>query len=373
MESIVCKFGGTSVATKDGLEKVKEIMKDENRKIIVVSAPGKRFPQDKKITDLLIEAHTDKNNFEKNFELIEKRFKEICNILNVNVNLNKEFSKIKLRYKIFKNKSYLFSRGEYLMGKIMAEYLNIKFVDSAKLIKFNKNGMIKGKSYQNIKKAQKKHQKILVPGFYGSGPLGKIKVMSRGGSDITGAICTKAIDNSVYENWTDVDGVYPSKDDIEKRSNSLSEINYNDLEFLSTFGACVLHNKCCKLLQGHKTIIKNTFNSNCCGTTITDSAPSLHCDSVATAYEIEYKDNKKNRKLLKQSKVSILYTLSINGIKKLGFLTNDGYTNNKTLNKLISSSNKFIKTKISARISPVCHGNLLIRQNNQSISIEKTQ
>ena len=153
----------------------------------------------------------------------------------------------------------------------------------------------------------------------------------------------------------------------------LSEINYCDLEFLSTFGTCVLHNKCCQLLQGHKTIIKNTFNPNLCGTTITDSTPSLHCDSTLAAYEIEYKDNKKNRKLLKQSKVSILYTLSINGIKKLGFQTNTGYTNNKTLNKLISSSNKFSKTKISARISPIHHDNLLIRQNNQSISIEKTQ
>ena len=234
----VCKWGGSSLAGGTRALNVANFIKANSLPIIVLSAPGKMTAQDEKITDLLIKIVNNPDKIDEILQTIKNRFIDITKTLQVNIDINNELSKIKNTFIKTKDSSYLISRGEYLMAKIFAKHLNYKFVDSKNIIKFDKNDKLLNKTYILIKQAVDKYKKVVIPGFYGS-YKNKIKIFSRGGSDITGAIVAKAL-NANYTNYTDVDGVY-NKFPLTNKSKKLKSISYSDMKFLGLFGFSVLN------------------------------------------------------------------------------------------------------------------------------------
>ncbi len=242
----VVKFGGSSVASSEQFKKIKNIIEsDDSRRIVVVSALGKRFGKDNKITDLLyllsehIRYGVDYSNI---FTLIANRYEEIRNDLDLPIDISKEFDKIKEDIKNGTNQQYIVSRGEYLCGKLMAAYLGFTFVDAQDVVRFNYDGSLdEEKTAEAVRTAFAKYNKIVVPGFYGAFPTGEVKLFSRGGSDITGSIMAMAVNAKVYENWTDVSGLLMADPRIVKDPIGVEEITYDELRELSYMGASVLH------------------------------------------------------------------------------------------------------------------------------------
>ena len=242
----VAKFGGSSLADAEQFKKVKNIIEnDENRRIVVVSAAGKRFKEDNKITDLLYlcYAHIKYSvSYESMFAIIENRYLEIRDELGLKCNLESEFRIIKSRMKKGMNRDYLVSRGEYLAGMLMAEYLGYDFIDAENVIFFDYNGKVDiAKTREAMEKAVERSPKGVIPGFYGTLPNGEIKLFSRGGSDITGAIVADCINASIYENWTDVSGILMADPNVVKDPKRIEIITYSELRELSYMGANVLH------------------------------------------------------------------------------------------------------------------------------------
>ena len=274
----VAKFGGSSLADAKQFKKVKDIiLKDSNISATVVSAPGKRFPEDSKITDLLYLSYAHLKysvEYEKMFANIENRYFKIKEDLNLNIDLEKEFNIIKHKMKKGMNKDYLISRGEYLNGKLLAEYLGYDFIDAKDIIFFNFNGQVNiEKTTKAIEKIFEHNSKVIIPGFYGSLPNGEIKVFSRGGSDITGAIVANIINASVYENWTDVSGILMADPRIVNNPKRIDFITYNELRELSYMGANVLHtNAVAPVKEANIPInIRNTNDPSNPGTMIVNS------------------------------------------------------------------------------------------------------
>ncbi len=221
------------------------ILADPARKVVVVSAAGKRFPGDHKLTDLLYlcHAHTqygvDCSNI---FNMITSRYLEIRDELELNLDLESEFALLKARLdKKRVSQDELVSRGEYYSAKLMAAYLGYNFVDAADWVKFNLDGTVNQEaSYEAFRDAAQ-GQGIVTPGFYGAMPGGHIKTFSRGGSDITGAYAAAALDADVYENWTDVSGILMADPRIVENPMTIPEVTYDELRELSYSGAQVLH------------------------------------------------------------------------------------------------------------------------------------
>ena len=244
----VAKFGGSSVADAIQIKKIKDIVdKDKGRKLIVVSAPGKRFEQDSKITDLLYSCimHRDHNlSFDQLFQVICDRYTAVAVSLSENLAgvLKNEFEKIKNDLAKGADKDYIVSRGEYLNGKLIAAYLGYDFIDAADVIKFDEKGKFMNDETNNIlKETLANHEKAVIPGFYGAKPDGSIQTFSRGGSDITGALIARAVKADVYENWTDVSGFLMADPRIVKNPKPIKTISYKELRELSYMGASVLH------------------------------------------------------------------------------------------------------------------------------------
>ena len=242
----VAKFGGSSLSDGAQFAKVKNIIEqDPSRRVVVVSAPGRRTSDDNKVTDLLylVKAHIKYDvSYDSIFEMIEQRYMDIRSECGLSLDLDQEFEII--RSKLDKNISmdYLASRGEFLNAKLMAEYLGYQFVDSADLISFKYNGDVDmEKTEQNFKEIFDVYNKIVIPGFYGSLPNGDIKVFSRGGSDVSGAIAAASLDADVYENWTDVSGILMVDPRIVENPKSIARVTYAELRELSYMGAAVLH------------------------------------------------------------------------------------------------------------------------------------
>lgn len=242
----VAKFGGSSLSDGAQFAKVKNIIEqDPSRRVVVVSAPGRRTSDDNKVTDLLylVKAHIKYDvSYDSIFEMIEQRYMDIRSECGLSLDLDQEFEII--RSKLNKNISmdYLASRGEFLNAKLMAEYLGYQFVDSADLISFKYNGDVDmEKTEQNFKEIFDVYNKIVIPGFYGSLPNGDIKVFSRGGSDVSGAIAAASLDADVYENWTDVSGILMVDPRIVENPKSIARVTYAELRELSYMGAAVLH------------------------------------------------------------------------------------------------------------------------------------
>ena len=242
----VTKFGGSSMADAGQYRKVKEIIQaDPSRKVVVVSAAGKRFSGDHKLTDLLYlcHAHTQYGvDCTPIFDMITSRYLEIRDELELNLDLESEFAALKKRLdKKRVTQDELVSRGEYFSAKLMAAYLGYNFVDAADWVKFNMDGTVNQKeSYEAFRDAAA-GDGVVTPGFYGSMPGGHIKTFTRGGSDITGAYAAAALNADVYENWTDVSGILMADPRIVDDPMTIPQVTYDELRELSYSGAQVLH------------------------------------------------------------------------------------------------------------------------------------
>lgn len=242
----VVKFGGSSLASADQFKKVGNIIRaDESRRFVVPSAPGKRFPEDTKVTDMLYKCYADAEagkNIEKSLDAIKARYNEIIKGLELKLSLNEQFETIKKQFESKAGADYAASRGEYLNGIIMANYLGYEFVDAATVICFDKDGEFDSEKTNEVMSARlEKVESAVIPGFYGAMPDGRVKTFSRGGSDVTGSIVARAIKASVYENWTDVSGFLAADPRIVDNPKPIEIITYKELRELSYMGASVLH------------------------------------------------------------------------------------------------------------------------------------
>lgn len=244
--SKVVKFGGSSLASADQFKKVGNIIRAEaERKYVVPSAPGKRFSKDTKVTDMLYQCYAlaeKGEDFGEKLEAIKARYQEIIDGLELTLSLEGEFKTIEKNFKEKAGENYAASRGEYLNGIIMANYLGFTFIDAAEVIFFDENGDFDADKTNKVLSARlKEYDNAVVPGFYGSTPDGKVKTFSRGGSDITGSIVAKAVQADVYENWTDVSGFLIADPRIIPNPEVIDTITYKELRELSYMGATVLH------------------------------------------------------------------------------------------------------------------------------------
>ncbi len=247
----VVKFGGSSLASAEQFKKVGRIIrKEESRKYVVPSAPGKRTPDDTKVTDMLYSCYgiaiLDHDEYEEEVEkqllAIKARYDEIIQGLGLSISLDDEFKTIRTNFSRKIGRDYAASRGEYLNGIVMAAYLGYEFIDAADVIKFDENGNFDSEKTDAILSARlAKTERAVIPGFYGSMPDGRIKTFSRGGSDVTGSIVAKAVHAEMYENWTDVSGFLIADPRVVKNPKSIDVITYRELRELSYMGASVLH------------------------------------------------------------------------------------------------------------------------------------
>ena len=243
---IVTKFGGSSMADAGQYRKIRDIiLSNPDRKVVVVSAAGKRFKNDHKITDLLYlcYAHTQYGvDCSGVFDMIASRYLEIRDELNLNVDLETEFAQLKKKVDAKKvTQDELVSRGEYFSAKLMAAYLGFDFIDSADWVRFNFDATVNQEATYAALKECYSGNGAVIPGFYGLMPDGHIKTFSRGGSDITGALAAAALDADVYENWTDVSGILMADPRIVEDPQAIPEVTYDELRELSYSGAQVLH------------------------------------------------------------------------------------------------------------------------------------
>lgn len=273
----VAKFGGSSVADGIQIRKTKKIIDaDKDRKYIVVSAPGKRYDDDNKITDLLYlcKTHIDHNvPYDQVFQVICDRFLAMEMNLEVSVDLVGRFEQIRNDIENGASEDYIASRGEHLNARVIAAFLGYDFVDTKDLLLFDEQGrFLHEESDEKLREELAKHEKAVLPGFYGSyKESGEIKTFSRGGSDITGALVARAIGADSYENWTDVSGFLMADPRIVKNAKPIDVISYSELRELSYMGASVLHeNAIFPARQANIPInIRNTNSPDDPGTIIT--------------------------------------------------------------------------------------------------------
>jgi aspartate kinase len=242
----VAKFGGTSVADAGQLLKVQAIVRlDADRRVVVVSAPGKRNSQDAKITDLLYQCHDCVRGgagFDTVFQTVANRYREIVRDLGVSVDIEKDLIAVREGILASPTADFAASRGEYLNARITAAMLGSEFVDAAEIIRFGGDGKLLGKETDDaVAKRLLGGRPVVVPGFYGAMPDGSIKTFSRGGSDITGALLARGIRAEVYENWTDVSGVLMADPRLVQNAKTIPTLTYRELRELSYMGANVLH------------------------------------------------------------------------------------------------------------------------------------
>lgn len=242
----VVKFGGSSLASAAQFAKVGDIIRaDETRRYVVPSAPGKRNAKDTKVTDMLYSCYAlaeAEEDFKGALKKIKERYNSIINGLNLTLSLEDEFRIIAEKFEDKVGEDYAASRGEYLNGIIMANYLGYEFIDAAEVIFFDENGNFDDYKTDKVMAERLSHvEKAVIPGFYGSDIDGNVKTFSRGGSDITGSIVSKAVHASVYENWTDVSGCLVADPRIVENAQPIRVITYRELRELSYMGASVLH------------------------------------------------------------------------------------------------------------------------------------
>jgi len=248
---VVCKFGGSSVADATQFRKIKSILESNpERKIVVVSAPGKRNSKESKLTDLLYSAYDlakKKLDFAGPLKLIRERYIEIAQELSLQSTIREELDELEktlLNQPDDISADFVASRGEYLCAKIMSEFLGAKFIDAYPLIQFDSQYRITPQSYESIAFALSDINSLyVVPGFYGSDTQGNLKTFTRGGSDITGGILANACDCSLYENWTDVSGLLMADPRIVEEAHSISYVSYREIRELAYSGASVLHDE----------------------------------------------------------------------------------------------------------------------------------
>lgn len=283
----VCKFGGSSLADAAQFKKVKQIIEaDAQRVYIVPSAPGKRSSDDTKVTDLLYAYHAAVSSGEDGtavFDEIRQRFVALRDELKLSTDIESYLETIFRDVQNGAGVDYTVSRGEFLNGILMADYLNYDFIDPADTIFFNLNGVYESEKTRTVMRGRLRHSKnAVIPGFYGSMPDGQIKTFSRGGSDITGAIVARSSRADVYENWTDVSGVLMADPRIVDNPKVIKKITYRELRELSYMGATVLHEDAIfPVFKANIPInIKNTNAPDDAGTMIVPNVDDDDTDTI---------------------------------------------------------------------------------------------
>ena len=276
----VVKFGGSSLADGEHFRKVAAIVKAEpERRYVIPSAPGKRFADDFKVTDMLYECYDlvlHDLDYSEVFAKIKERYNLIIADLGLDMSLDDEYEAIENVISERASRDYVASRGEYLNGLILAEYLGFKFVDADNVIFFDEKGRLDDeKTNKRMRAALKNVEYAVIPGFYGSACDGSIKTFSRGGSDITGSIVARAVEADIYENWTDVSGFKMVDPRIVPGAKTIDVITYSELRELSYMGATVLHEDAIfpVRLSGIPINIRNTNKPEKKGTMIVLQAP----------------------------------------------------------------------------------------------------
>ena len=274
----VAKFGGSSLSNPAQWERIKNIVSNDNSiKVVVVSALGKDDVRVSKITDLLLllSTHIELGiDYESLFQEITKRFLEIKHSLKLSFDIDQELKDLKRELSSSLSKDYLISRGEYFTAKLMSEYLGFVFVDSFDCIFVDYSGSVEyDKTNKTLQTIFEEKGKIVVPGFYANAPLNKVRLFSRGGSDLTGSIISNALDVTLYENWTDVDGLFVADPKLVTNVDPINQITYRELRELSYRGANVIHEETIIPLES-KIIpiqIKNTNRPDVSGTIISSN------------------------------------------------------------------------------------------------------
>lgn len=285
----VAKFGGSSLASAEQFAKVKQILlADPDRHYVVPSAPGKRNSQDKKVTDMLYECHRLSRAgmaFDKWFDAIAERYRSIHKDLGLTVDLESLLVQVKAGISSSETPDYAASRGEYLNGILLADYMGWDFVDPAEGIYFDETGWVDLTKTQDVLSAMlKEHPFAVVPGFYGRSAEGAVRTFSRGGSDITGAIVARAVYADIYENWTDVSGCLMADPRIVRNPLPIAFVTYRELRELSYMGASVLHEDAIfpVRMAGIPTNIRNTNAPEDAGTMISHDAEDVDNEYTIT-------------------------------------------------------------------------------------------
>lgn len=286
----VTKFGGSSLADAAQFQKVAEIIKaDAARKYVVPSAPGKRFKNDDKVTDLLYKSYALSSSGQDTAEVfgeITRRYTDIKNELGLTTDIESIIAQVKKKVDGGASIDYTASRGEYLNGILLAEYLGFAFIDAAEVILFDSRGVLDADKTNTImSKRLAREGRAVIPGFYGSGPDGGIVTFSRGGSDITGSLVARAAKADLYENWTDVSGFMVTDPRIVPETRVIRYITYKELRELSYMGASVLHQDAVFPVaqSGIPINIRNTNEPDALGTMIVHQLPKEHqSDTVIT-------------------------------------------------------------------------------------------
>ena len=285
----VVKFGGSSLADAEQFKKVAAIIKAEpERRYVVASAPGKRFSEDIKVTDMLYDCYKlvkANKPIDEAFKLIEDRYNGIIKDLGIHLWLQPEFDRIKNAIVHHAGRDYIASRGEYLNSMVLAGYLGYDFIDAEEGIFFKENGTLDTeKTNEELTAILANHEHAVIPGFYGVMPNGTIKTFSRGGSDITGSIVARAIKADIYENWTDVSGMLMADPRCVENPKVILTITYSELRELSYMGATVMHEDAIFPVRemGIPINIRNTNAPEDAGTMIVSSVESNKVDTVIT-------------------------------------------------------------------------------------------
>lgn len=300
---IVCKFGGTCSACPSAIKNISSLAKNANRRVLVFSAVGKENSNDEKLTDLLIEYCENEHSREDTHIKIISKLAKLIEITKVSFDVERQFGIAASDFLKSGDEQKFISRGEEWTAQIMAQYLGLPFV-SAEVFMFFKNGRIDFKKAQShLKKAVAKFGRIVVPGFYGVEKK-RVVLFSRGGSDVSGALVAKMLNANVYENWTDVDGIYQVNPSICK-SQVISRLSYSDLALISSHDGKVVHPDCAQILNGSDIIthVRSVFNIQSLGTKISshekNSLPYICYKRSGNAAEIKICQNCNNYKTIR--------------------------------------------------------------------------
>ena len=289
-DTVTAKFGGSSLANANCFRRVKEIIEsDKRRRFVVVSAPGRRFKSDSKITDLLLEAYETANSGDDASELIhevERRFMEICEGLRMDFVLEQDIKELEEKVSVRGiDKDFIITRGEYFSAKIMSEYLGRELINPEEYIKFDAEGnLMAEENHEMLSEKLKTTQSAVIPGFYGGTYGNKITAFSRGGSDVTGAIVAAASGSDLYENWTDVPGILMADPTIVSNPVTLPVITYKEIREMAYMGAEVMHQSAIKPVRdvGIPINIKNTKHPEEPGTLIVKNADYYRSGDLVT-------------------------------------------------------------------------------------------
>lgn len=281
---MVCKFGGSSVADADHLKKVKDILEsDSRRSIVVVSAPGRRSKDDEKVTDMLYACNKlvqEGRSCKELFKKISKRYTDILTGLGMKADFLKPvLDEVRRCIDAGHGTDYAASRGEYLSARLVAEYLGWTFLDTANVVVINHDGTVHPSTWLKLSEALDPKGKYVIPGFYGATLDGTVKTFSRGGSDITGAIMARAASAALYENWTDVSGVFMADPRLIPDAKVVQTMTYKEVRELAEVGAGVFHEEAIAPVMdvGIPINVKNTNDPQAVGTMI---VPNRDCSEV---------------------------------------------------------------------------------------------